>query len=218
MSLRWIFVIIFISVLFALGISPSLYESKVEPIKQKAIVAVERVDTTDYKVTKALISSIEINKRLLEDNSSTWMTEYLNDYLKDKNVEKIEDGKWLLTGSKDKGHIHILPGTSAESVTQFTLTIQRLLERKNNNNYLIQTNNILPTKNCFVIMFEENAIHIKADERIKLLIKYENPAHNMFRITDSKNGFRIQSRTSDRCLATFALSVLSQYDNDIFEN
>lgn len=219
MSLRWIFIIIFIAVLFTLGISPLLDEPKVKhiPVKQEPIAVIERVDITDYKITKAVISSIEINERVLKDNATTWMSNYLDDYLKDK-AEKIEDGKWLIVGNKNKGHIHILPGTSVESVTQFTLTIQRLLERKNNNNYLIQTNNILPTKNCFVLTLEENAIHIKADKRVKSLIKYENPARNLFRMTDATDGFRIQSRNSDRCLATFALAVLSQYDNDNFEN
>ncbi len=165
----------------------------------------------------ALISSIEISNRVLKDNATTWMSNYLDDYLKDK-AEKVEDRKWLLVGNKDKGHIHILPGNSVESVTQFTLTIQRLSERKNNNNYLIQTDNVLPAKNCFVIMFEDDAIYIKADRRVKSLIKYENPACNLFRITDTTDGFKIQSKTNDRCLATFALAVLSQYDNNNFEN
>jgi hypothetical protein len=145
------------------------------------------------------------------------MSDYLDDYLKDK-AKKVEDGKWLMVGSKDKGHIHILPGNSVESVTQFTLTIQILSKRKNNNNYIVQTNNILPIKNCFLIMFEDDAVHIKADKRVKSIIKYRNPARNLFRITDTKDGFRIQSKTNDRCIATFALAVLSQYDNNNFDN
>lgn len=216
MSLRWIFFIIFVAVLFVLGTS-SLIDSPKKPIAQQPIVAIERIDVSEYKITKALISSIEINKRVLKDNDSTWMTEYLDDYLKDK-AEKIEDGKWLMVGQKDKGHIHILPGNSAESVTQFTLTIQRLSERKHNNNYLIQTNNILSSKNCLTMIFEDNAVYIRANKRISSLVKYENPARTLFRITDAPCGFKIQSRNNDRCLVTFALAVLSQYDNDNFEN
>jgi hypothetical protein len=41
----------------------------------------------------------------------------------------------------------------------------------------------------------------------------------MFQIVDAEGGIRIRSQNRDRIhLATFVLAVLSQYDNDIFEN
>lgn len=225
MRLPWIFVIVSVLtlatfIIYDVATKPTIVKT-IEP-PPTAIVAIEKISNEDYKLTKAIVQTIEINERTFKGNHTTWMTKFLEEPLKSHTVH-LSERRWLIQGksNKEKG-IRILPGNNVESVTQFSLTIQKLSERQNNNSYLIQTDNIIPDlkEGQIIMTFEGNEISFITDRKIRTKVKYESPVRDMCHIRQTANGFRItniQATEESRVyLVTFALAFLRQYDNNCF--